>query len=43
MSLRCAEVPLKIHPLLGNTRISGTFKGSLKEAGTLLSTIFRNV
>lgn len=43
MSLRCAEVPLKRHPHLGSSKISGTFKGSLKEAGTLLSTIFRNV
>ncbi|MCC5929878.1 MAG: glycosyltransferase family 2 protein [Cyclobacteriaceae bacterium] len=43
MNLRCAEVPLKNRPLLGRSKISGTFKGSLNELGTLLSTIFRNV
>ena len=41
--LRCTEVPVSYRPRIGNSKISGTLRGSILAGYKILWTIFRNL
>ncbi|MGF1635465.1 MAG: glycosyltransferase family 2 protein [Cyclobacteriaceae bacterium] len=43
MNIRCGEVPVKYRPRVGQSKVSGTFKGSIGAGISIFSTIFKYV